>query len=86
VGGGDIRQRRLGSLRRKQKRIFEPFFSTKDIRGGTGLGLSIAASIVRQHAGTIELQSELGTGTTFTIRFPAQAPRGETFPQEVGTA
>jgi signal transduction histidine kinase len=75
----------VGIALEEQKRIFEPYFSTKDIRGGTGLGLSIAARIVRQHAGTIALESEPGKGTTFTVRFPAQAP-GERIPQEVGTA
>ncbi len=61
----------IGIPAEAQKRIFEPFFSTKDLRRGTGLGLSIAARIVRQHAGTIDLESEPGIGTTFTIRFPA---------------
>jgi len=74
----------VGIALEEQKRIFEPYFSTKDFRGGTGLGLSIAARIVRQHAGSIELESEPGKGTTFTIRFPAQAPAAKT-PQEVGT-
>jgi two-component system, NtrC family, sensor kinase len=55
----------------KQARIFEPFFTTKDLGRGTGLGLSIAANIIRQHKGTIELQSKERAGTKFTIRFPA---------------
>lgn len=71
----------MGIPEEEQKRIFEPFFSTKDLRRGTGLGLSIAARIVRQHAGTIDLESEPGTGTTFTIRFPAQ-PAVAGVPQE----
>ena len=64
----------VGMSEDEQKRIFEPFFSTKDFRRGTGLGLSIAARIIRQHEGTIELQSEPGKGTTFKINFPALAP------------
>ena len=50
--------------------IFDPFFTTKDVGKGTGLGLSICQSIVDQHHGTIEVQSQFGHGTTFTIRFP----------------
>jgi nitrogen-specific signal transduction histidine kinase len=64
----------VGISHEEQKRIFEPFFSTKDFRRGTGLGLSIAARIIRQHEGTIGLESEPGKGTTFKICFPALDP------------
>ncbi len=50
--------------------IFDPFFSTKQIRNGTGLGLSIVEKIVKEHNGTISLKSEVGKGTKFSIFFP----------------
>jgi two-component system, NtrC family, sensor histidine kinase HydH len=50
-------------------KVFEPFFSTKS--GGSGLGLPTTKKIVEAHHGTIEVQSELGKGTKFTIRLPA---------------
>ncbi|MCU6433518.1 PAS domain-containing protein [Undibacterium sp. Jales W-56] len=52
------------------KHIFEPFFTTKPIGSGTGLGLSLAYGIIKKHRGKIEVESELGKGTSFTIRLP----------------
>jgi two-component system NtrC family sensor kinase len=52
-------------------KIFEPFFTTKAPGEGTGLGLSVSFSIIQAHHGTIEVTSEAGRGTTFTIWLPA---------------
>jgi Amt family ammonium transporter len=52
-------------------RIFDPFFTTKDVGKGTGQGLTIAHSVVtKKHDGQIEVDSEVGSGTTFTLRLP----------------
>jgi two-component system sensor histidine kinase HydH len=56
------------------RRVFRPFFSTK--KGGTGLGLPTTRKIVEAHGGTIEVQSEVGKGTKFTILLPASADEG----------
>ena len=54
-------------------RIFEPFLTTKETGRGVGLGLAISQSILERHNGTIEVQSEVGRGTTFTLTLPSES-------------
>src|SRR5258708_7786701 len=60
----------IGISTELKQRIFEPFFTTKAVGDGIGLGLSIVFGIIEDHHGTIDVQSEPGKGTTFTITLP----------------
>lgn len=55
-------------------RIWDPFFTTKDVGEGTGLGLSIVHELVERHGGTISVDTKVGEGTTFTVTLPRQIP------------
>ena len=59
-----------------QDRIYEPFFTTKEIGQGSGQGLAIARTTIEQHGGSIECASSPGHGTTFTLRIPIQRREG----------
>ncbi|MCK5507205.1 MAG: ATP-binding protein, partial [Desulfobacterales bacterium] len=49
-------------------KIFDPFFTTKEVGKGTGLGLNVAYNVIQRHKATIDVESEVGKGTTFSIR------------------
>jgi signal transduction histidine kinase len=55
-------------------KIRDPFFTTKDVGTGTGLGLSIVDEIIRSHYGELQIESEIGKGSTFTVILPVKRP------------
>jgi signal transduction histidine kinase len=65
-----VRDTGVGISLENQTRIFEPFFTTRADHGGTGLGLSVTYGIVSDHGGEIELLSQPGGGSNFTVWLP----------------
>ena len=72
----DVRDTGTGVDDATRARMFEPFYTTKDVGDGTGLGLSVSWGLVREHGGWIDVQSTPGSGSTFTVYLPSGIPAG----------
>jgi two-component system NtrC family sensor kinase len=75
----------IGITEESKKRIFDPFFTTKKIGEGTGLGLAICEKIVKEHFGRLEVESEVGKGSTFFILIPV-LQGSETHGQDISSS
>jgi two-component system NtrC family sensor kinase len=71
-----------GIPKEQLSKVLDPFFTTKE--KGTGLGLSVVYGIVERHAGALDIASEVGAGTTVTIRLPVAPAAGSDRPEAVG--
>jgi signal transduction histidine kinase len=69
----DVEDTGCGISEENMRKLFTPFFTTKEKGEGVGLGLAVAKGIVEKHAGTIEVESKEGTGTRFSVFLPVQA-------------
>lgn len=70
-----VEDRGIGMSQEFQSRIMDPFFTTKSTTSGRGLGLSTAYGLTRQHGGLLDIESEVGQGSRFTVYFPLDQPR-----------
>jgi signal transduction histidine kinase len=69
----EVRDQGTGISEEHMQQLFEPFFTTKEVGAGTGLGLSIAYGIVQEHGGWIDVTSQVGEGSCFTVFLPQGA-------------
>src|SRR5712664_167747 len=76
----------VGVAQEALPKLFDPFYTTKRPGGGTGLGLSICMSIVREHGGTIEVETLPAGGSAFTVFLPVAAPETSDTPLDAGTS
>ena len=65
-----VRDTGVGMASEVQDKIFDPFYSTKEVGKGTGLGLSISQGIIEKHSGKLTVESKVGKGTEFVIIIP----------------
>lgn len=72
-----VRDNGVGMAPEVQRQLFRPFFTTKPVGKGTGLGLHMCERIVRAHGGRIDVWSQPGQGSEFTVRFPMRGPASE---------
>jgi two-component system NtrC family sensor kinase len=72
----DVSDTGVGIPTENLDKIFDPFFTTKEVGRGTGLGLSVSYGIIKRHRGHIDVESEIGKGTTFSVILPLSSGRG----------
>ena len=79
----EIEDTGVGISKENLTKVFEPFFTTKGVGEGTGLGMSISYKIIESHGGKINIDSEVGKGTKFTITLPKDGLKNQ---QEKGNS